>query len=207
MDGTKSMIKINYYAEYWKSSDDVRNLEVINCINKNIKSNLFNNIFIFSETAEDRIESPVHISSRITYQNIFDMNNDGINVLANADIEFDDTLKLAINIKNNEFYAITRYENNGLLHKYDDPYRGSDSQDVWIWKDPCKIKNANFNLGLPGCDNKIAYYAQQHNYILKNPALSIKTIHRHVTHSRPGSSSNLSKRLMPPYTLIEVSTI
>jgi hypothetical protein len=198
---------MNYYTEYWDCGNENRNFEVITCINKNITSNLFNNIFIYSEKEEKRLLQKPIITSRITYQYVFDNCIEGINVFSNSDIEFNETIKLAKNIKNDEFYALTRYEDNMRLHKFDDPYEGQDSQDVWIWKDACKIKNANFTLGLPGCDNKIAYFAVVDGYKIKNPSMAIKTYHKHVTNVRDGSSSDLSKRLPPPYALVPVSEI
>jgi hypothetical protein len=60
---------------------------------------------------------------------------------------------------------------------------------------------------LPGCDNKIAYLAEQYGYNLKNPSLSVITKHMHKTNNRSGSSSDLSKRIPPPYKLVPVSTI
>jgi len=198
---------MNYYVEYWDCGNEERNTEVIDCINTNIKSNFFKNIFIFSEKEEKRLLKQTIKSSRITYQYIFDNAVDGINIFCNSDMEFDETIKLAENINENEFYALTRYEDNMMLHKKDDPYKGYDSQDVWIWKDKCKIKNANFYLGLPGCDNKIAYYAESYGYNVKNPSLSIKTYHKHITNVRDGSSADLSKRLPPPYKLVPITEL
>lgn len=195
---------MNYYTEYWDCGNEERNLEVITCINKNIKCNLFEKIFIFSEKEEERLLEKTIKTTRITYQYVFDNCIEGINVFCNSDIEFDETIKLVKNIKNDEFYALTRYEDNGKLHKFDDPFEGQDSQDVWVWKDACKIKNANFYLGLHGCDNKIAYIASMHGYEVKNPSLSIKTHHKHLTNVRDGSSSDPSKRLPPPYRLVPI---
>ena len=198
---------MNYYVEYWDCGNEERNIEVIDCINRNIKSNFFKNIFIFSEKEEKRLLKQTILSKRITYQYIFDNAIDGINIFCNSDMEFDETIKLAENINENEFYALTRYEDDMMLHKNDDPYKGYDSQDVWIWKNKCKIKNANFYLGLPGCDNKIAYYAESYGYNIKNPSLSIKTYHKHITNVRDGSSADLSKRLPPPYKLLPIGKI
>ena len=198
---------MNYYVEYWDCGNEERNIEVIDCINRNIKSNFFKNIFIFSEKEEKRLLKQTILSKRITYQYIFDNAIDGINIFCNSDMEFDETIKLAENINENEFYALTRYEDDMMLHKNDDPYKGYDSQDVWIWKNKCKIKNANFYLGLPGCDNKIAYYAESYGYNVKNPSLSIKTYHKHITNIRDGSSADLSKRLPPPYKLLPITKL
>ena len=135
---------MNYYVEYWDCGNEERNIEVIDCINRNIKSNFFKNIFIFSEKEEKRLLKQTILSKRITYQYIFDNAIDGINIFCNSDMEFDETIKLAENINENEFYALTRYEDDMMLHKNDDPYKGYDSQDVWIWKNKCKIKTRNF---------------------------------------------------------------
>jgi hypothetical protein len=192
----------NYYVEYWDCGNQERNKEVIDCINSNIESDFFDNVFVFSSTNEVRIKSDIIKTTRITYQSIFDIDENGINILANSDIQFDESIKNISIIKDDEFYALTRYEADGKLHKYDDPYRGSDSQDVWIWKDRCKITNANYSLGIPGCDNKIAYDAHISGYSVKNPSMTIKTHHKHTTNSREGTSGSVKYRLDPPYKLV-----
>lgn len=198
---------MNYYVEYWDCGNEDRNTEVINCINNNIRSNLFDNIFIFSSKNEPRINSNIILRDRITYQFIFDFAKDGINILSNSDIEFDESIIEANKINHKEFYALTRYESDGKLHKHDDPYMGYDSQDSWIWKDKCTIIDANFFLGLPGCDNKIAYIAHKNGYHVRNPANTIKTYHKHKTNIRDGTSSNLKHRLSPPYSLVKIESL
>lgn len=200
----------NYYVEYWDCGNEDRNLEVINCINSNIDSGFFNNIFVFSSTMEDKIKCNIVIAPRITYQFIFETSNgihstlggEHINVLANSDILFDSSIKQCSTISSEDFLCLTRYESNGMLHKYNDPYKGSDSQDVWVWKNNCKIKNANYNLGIPGCDNKIAYDAALAGYNVKNPSMTIKTYHKHQTNNREGTSGSVKYRLDPPYKLV-----
>ena len=49
-------MNLNYYTEYWESLDDDRNTEVINCINQNIASKFFKNIFIFSNKKEFQMQ-------------------------------------------------------------------------------------------------------------------------------------------------------
>ena len=48
---------MNYYTEYFKSLNEDRNTEVINCINKNIASGFFNKFFIFSKENEIKINA------------------------------------------------------------------------------------------------------------------------------------------------------
>lgn len=203
----KKKNNINYFVEYWDCGDDERNKEVISTINANIDSNLFDNIFIFSSTEQSLFKIKTIQSQRITYQSIFNNSLDGINVLSNSDILFDDTIHLIQNMNDVDFFALTRYESNGLLHKYNDPYQGSDSQDVWVWKGKSKITDANFYLGVPGCDNKIAYIAYTSGYNVTNPSRSIKTHHKHKTEIRKGTSSDIVYRLNPPYKLVPVGDL
>ena len=200
---------LNYFVEYWDSGDDDRNKEVIDAINKNIESNLFDTVTVFSSNQEPKIKCDITPCDRISYQMVFDIAPSGVNILANSDISFDKTILKARDITYREFWALTRYEMDGTRHKHDDPYRGSDSQDVWIWKDKCLIKNATFNLGVAGCDNRIAAEAHLAGYDVLNPAESITTWHHHTTGLRPGSSNyNVTKVKIPqPYKLIEVGSL
>ena len=67
---------------------------------------------------------------------------------------FDQTLTQADSIKPKQIYALSRYDwLQGAWHLFNRP----DSQDAWIFHTPVKITNANFNLGVGGCDNKVAY--------------------------------------------------
>jgi hypothetical protein len=198
---------INYYTEYWESPDLDRNIEVINCINKNINSGFFDNFYIFSEKNEPRINCSLILGERKTYQEIFDKSIDGINVLACSDIEFDHSIKLAENINLFDFYALTKYENDGFLHKHYTKNSYSDSQDVWIWKNKSLIKNANFYIGTIAADNALAYIAEMSGYMVTNPCISIKVHHKHDIASRLGSSADESTRLKLPYKILQITEL
>ena len=202
-------MNMNYFVEYWDSGDPERNAEVIHAINSNIESGFFDTIHILSSTEEPKIKHEMTPCHRVSYQMIFDMSLSGVNILANSDIRFDKTILKAKDITYREFWALTRYELDGTRHKHDDPYRGSDSQDVWIWKDNCKISNATFHLGVAGCDNRIAAEAHIAGYDVLNPAESITTWHHHTTGTRTGSSNyNVTKVKIPqPYKLVEVGSL
>ena len=48
----------------------------------------------------------------------------------------------------------------------------TDSQDAWIFQTPMDtsvIKESNFYLGIPRCDNRIAYILFNNNYTVINP--------------------------------------
>ena len=202
-------MKMNYFVEDWDSRDNERNEEVIYAINSNITSGFFDTIHILSSSKEPRIKHELIPCDRVSYETVFNMSLPGVNILANSDIRFDKTILKAKDITYREFWALTRYELDGTRHKHDDPYKGSDSQDVWIWKDECKIENASFNLGVAGCDNRIAAEAFLAGYDVLNPAESITTWHHHTTGTRTGSSNyNVTKvRIPQPYKLIEVGSL
>lgn len=228
----------NLILSYWPSKVKSRFEEVNTCIKQNLTSEYFSNIIFFVHTEHNNIlqeflknieykknkpSIEVHVSNDDpSYQLFFDtinqkyQNLDYINILSNSDILFDDTIKLIDNIKNSEFYCLTRYENDKLhadaCLKWSDPKEGiipySDSQDVWIWRGENKIKNATeVFIGRPGCDNKIALKAFINNYVVSNPCLDVKTYHIHKTNIRDGTSQDISKRVKKPYLYIKPTNI
>lgn len=56
------------------------------------------------------------------------------------------------------------------------------SQDIWVFLGEIKIpESCDFTMGVSGCDNRIMYELNKVGYIIKNPAISIKTFHLHKT--------------------------
>lgn len=205
----------NLFLTYWSSPDVVRNKEVLDTININIKSGLFTNIHIFTEEDSkqdlkfNEINVKVIVGSRKTYQDIFNYSNElyssnnNINILANSDIEFDSSINLTENMSKEDFLALTRHNRvtNDLEYSFLTEY--SDSQDVWIWRGHNSLLECNFYLGVPGCDNKIAFHVFTQGYHIRNPSKSIKIYHNHLTESRPGSSKSLNMRVERPYVYLK----
>lgn len=223
-------MNINLFVSFWKSDSSIRNLEIIDTYIKNASIDIFHNIYIFieneldNEYLNDSIYSAIRVSAtktkihyivlneRVTYQLVFDFVSsissvNDINVLANSDILFDQSLLKVKNVLDETvFYCITRHELDGTLYwirntNINEIYIGS--QDVWIWKGICKINNANFYLGIQACDHKIAYLANQYGYSVKNPCLSIITTHNHKSNIRSGSSYDVKAKLNPPYLFLK----
>lgn len=210
----------NLLLTYWSSPDIARNKEVLDTISKNIELNVFNTITIFTEINSDKDinkfkskKVEIIVDSRKTYQDIFNYSNvifsssDCVNILANSDIEFDESINVAESISEKDFFALTRYDRNtnelqkGYLKDL------SDSQDVWIWRGFNFLQNCNFYLGIPGCDNKIAFNAFDGGYTVRNPSKTIKTYHNHLTESRTGTSKNLNMRIERPYCYLKPTHI
>jgi hypothetical protein len=210
----------NLFINYWSSSDTNRNKEVLDTIESNLKTNIFDKITIFTEidSVKDlnkfKNKCEIIVESRRMYQDIFDYCNTffssttDINVLANSDIEFDETIKLLNHITENDFIALTRY-NRPDNKIQESALKGniSDSQDVWCWKGKIRLIGCNYYLGIPGCDNKIAFNAFDQGYDVRNPSLSVITYHNHTTDSRTGTSKILNMRLERPYCFLKTTKL
>jgi hypothetical protein len=215
----------NLILNYWKSENEERSIEVDRCIKQNLESKLFDRlIFFVIDSQKDHLLSIFNnidygniqvkifnsFEPSITYQKIIDICNtvvgtEDVNILSNSDIVFDETIKLADMISTKEIYALTRYNDDILdWHVPPAPEYATDSQDVWIWKG-INVLNSEIPIymGVPGCDNRISYDFFISGYVVRNPCLSIKTHHVHKTNSRPGTSTDISKRIMYPYLFLK----
>jgi hypothetical protein len=199
---------VNLYTSFYQDRDAKRQKELLYCLNQNIKNPLIDNIFLI---VEGEVKLPVSgkliivNAERPTYRNFFDLVNDtvtsanDISIIANSDIYFNDTLA-QLDIKERQCVALSRWDKrkDGLrLHNE------RFSQDTWIFKG--KIRNVrfcDFYLGIPGCDNRIAYELNRAGYRLFNPATKIQSIHYHQTdlHNYDHNTPKIPK----PYLYINI---
>jgi hypothetical protein len=113
----------------------------------------------------------------------------GISVLANSDIYFDQSVSdLRKCITGPEkFLALSRYEKIGKdLQPHAKP---KWSQDVWGFHTdavfpPSLLKALEIPLGVPRCDNKVAYLFGVHGWQVYNPLRFVRSIHVHETQQR-----------------------
>lgn len=189
---------IHLFMPYFKASDGRRQAEFISCLQKNVSNPSITKIYLLiddkhlPEVSSEKIEV-ITISRRPTYQDWYKLTtekcNSGVSILANTDIYFDaSVVKLpGIFSTGKEFLALTRYEKIGedlALHK--NPHW---SQDVWAISARSAlpaplVKSLDFPMGVPRCDNKIAYLFAIHGFKVFNPCQIIKTIHLHESQVR-----------------------
>jgi hypothetical protein len=176
---------VNLYTSYYQDKNPKRQKELLYCLKKNIENPLIDNIFLI---VEGEVKLPINgkliiiEANRPTYRNFFDLINDtvtspnDISILANTDIYFNDTLQL-IDLREKQCIALSRWDKRkDGLRLHNERY----SQDTWIFKG--KIRNVrfcDFFMGIPGCDNRIAYELNRAGYRLFNPANAIQSIHYH----------------------------
>lgn len=119
--------------------------------------------------------------------------------IANSDIYFDETLLLAYKMEPLECYALSRWDvksDGSVKH-----HAVHDSQDVWIFESQPTVKGADYYLGLPGCDNRLAHDLTVSGFDVKNPSMSIKPYHVHASSHRTYTVEHI---IPPPYRMIRV---
>lgn len=100
---------------------------------------------------------------------------DDVNILANLDIYFDETIELVNRIQSHECFALTRWD---IIDGVPVFFNRGDSQDCWIFRGAPPDVEAGFEMGRVGCDNVIAEILNLKRP-LRNPSLSIKALHIH----------------------------
>jgi hypothetical protein len=144
------------------------------------------------------------LDGRPTFKEFFDYVNThcdekDINIISNTDIYFDESLRLARGITPDECFALSRWDLIGdgkVKH-----FNRWDSQDCWIFRGKIKeVKNCDFTMGVPGCDNAIADRLAKAGYVVINPSLDIKTYHLHL--SRIFTYNSGTKRIPEPYKMV-----
>lgn len=208
--------------QFYIDKNEDRQKEILKCLKLNVFNNSINKIYLLNErvyTKEELgIESDkiiqVNINKRLSYKDVFnfveDYNINAFIILSNSDIFFNKSLEelKKMNIINNKnILALNRYDYTGEKYLTDCKLFDNgrpDSQDTWIFHSTNNIDKQhreifNFNLGKPGCDNKICYLFNLLNYKCYNEPTIIKTFHMHNVLSRNYTSTD---KILKPYTAI-----
>jgi hypothetical protein len=172
--------------------------------------------FCMKQNRENRfIDRIYEIYGRPSYRDYFKKINevtteDDINIIANADIFFDETIIFAENMRHNNCYLLSRWDIKSIkpfeAHVYNQP----GSQDVWMFRGKVRdIKYCDFPLGKMGCDNRIARELHVAGYALVNCAYTIRSYHYHLTEIRTYDQSirNAQTVVPPPYQYVSLSAL
>jgi len=200
---------VNLFTSIYTDKSPIRQKELIYCLNKNINNAHIDKIYLF---VDGEVELPnsdklvIIPFQRPTYRDFFNLIDrtvtarEDISMVANTDIYFNHTLsQLALNER--QCIALSRWDDKiGGLKLHNERF----SQDVWIFRG--KMRNVNFCdffLGIPGCDNRIAYELHSAGYALYNPATRIQAIHYHRSdlHNYDGRTLKIQR----PYLFIPVT--
>lgn len=113
-------------------------------------------------------------------------------VIANSDISFDASLAVAGQLVETPatLLALTRWDDDtapSMEGRIDTAtWRFySQSQDAWVFRaGSLPAFDADFQLGIPRCENRLAFEAARAGVVVRNPALSIRARHHHATNLR-----------------------
>lgn len=175
------MKNINVFTNFYSSPSKDRNLELENCLFRNCKDK---NINLIAIESENRLEFNDFFKAIENYGD-----NNGINIICNSDIYFDDSILLTKKMSQNHVYALNRWDvipSGVSVH-----YRMLGSADVWVFNGIPKNIKGNQGLGIWGCDGRIGYEIVKAGYELFNPSNSIKTLHYHISNIRNYTYKNI----------------
>ena len=162
---------LNLFIQVYKSDNYERQKELDECYLINHKSKFFHKVLTITE--------------RLTFKQMFELSNeypDCINIFANSDIYFNETILQSRYIKENTCWALSRWDINDkgmAVH-----FNRNDSQDVWAFNGVVKRVNSDFNFGVAGCDNRVAHDLKQAGYQVLNPSKSVHALHLHNSNIR-----------------------
>ena len=190
LKGEFELKRINLFVQVYQSNNIERQKELDTCLEINKSLNV-NGVPYFNI---------IQINDRLTFKQMFEMTKqypNDINIIANSDIYFDETILHVRWLKKRECFALSRWDYNegkAIL------FNRRDSQDAWCFNGPVPEDIGDYFLGIPGCDNKIAYELMNHGYSILNPSKSIHAIHLHNTEFRTYNAK--TERVPEPYHFI-----
>jgi hypothetical protein len=190
---------------WFLSKDADRNKDFYHCLEMNIKNKHITKIIMLCEdnlNIDNKKITKIKSSRAKIKDCLIHANKEGINIIANLDIYFDETIKYINQISENECYALSRYD---LINEELVPFHRRDSQDSWVFKYK-KLNNSvgDYYLGLPGSDSRLCFELSKY-YEITNPCKTIKSVHVHCNGSRwPEKRKYTEKeRLIGAYRYVE----
>jgi hypothetical protein len=213
--------KINIFYQFFIHPVKERYYEIAKCLEFNAKNKYISKIYLLNERIYTQQELGVDsdkiiqidIQKRVKFKDVFNYihenNIQGYNIIINADIFFDETIKRLFTSDihmSKKTYALLRYEyiEGKKLNKCKLFGHRGDSQDTWIIHSNFSIGKKesrvfDFEFGKPGCDNKMIYLMTVLGFEVLNDPEYIKSYHFHNTNIRNYSSND---RVLPPYEII-----
>lgn len=173
-------------------------------INEKDVESLQSVLFKVSNSLFDKITLVIG-EGRPTYNDFFKIcDNKGddntIHILLNSDIYIEkDSTVLFNGIAPGVVWALSRWDqlHSGKLALFN----RRDSQDVWAWRGRIdRIEGADFHIGVPGCDNRIARLFVDAGFLVQNPSMTVKCIHMHQSQKR---NYDRSQTVPPPYHFVQ----
>jgi hypothetical protein len=174
------------FHECYSSPDPARAAELTQVRDRNAAAGVFEEIVPVAEEGRRSFADLFSLAARRFPGRVC--------VVANADIAFDASLTAATDLfgrfKRPLLVALTRWDDPSgpSMEGRVDPGRWrfySQSQDAWVFRaGELPAFEAGFTLGIPACENRLAYEAYRAGIAVVNPALSIRSWHHHASGTR-----------------------
>lgn len=184
------------YVSHWTPPTDDRRREIDECLRRNIDCPAIDRIVLLAQSTEDHrasvpqssklvwLELPPDVQ-RPRYSDFFQAVNSytttpwDLNIVANADVFFDETLNLLKPL--NLFgvcIALSRWE---WKNDHAASVAYENSQDCWIFQGPIRplTEQIDFPIGIYGCDWRIAWILRHNDYVLVNVPYDVRHYHIH----------------------------
>lgn len=172
--GEYELKKINLFVQVYNAENLARQKELDTCLKINKELNVNGVPYL----------NVIEIKERLTFAQMFELTKEypnDINIIANSDIYFNETILQTRFMDAKDCYALTRWDyGHGKAVLF---YR-KDSQDVWVFNGVANVNGGNYHLGKAGCDNRIAKEILDSGYSISNPSKSIHAIHLHESNYR-----------------------
>mgnify|MGYP007072033903 CR=1 FL=1 len=202
---------------YWPENKE-RRAELTQCLHENVESPEVRKIVLFSETMEGLDENTLASSkiiikpaaSRPTFKSLVmyasgNFENNRIAII-NNDISFKHFKNFKPDIET--VYCISRYEIEDDSAIWFDDYQQTNgsskshsaSQDAWLFQSGIKLRGGGFCLGIPGCDNRIAWLFKESGNTVINNGKKICLVHRHESQIRNRSGESIPS----PYLFLDI---
>lgn len=186
-----ALFMINLYTCTYRESDHERAKELSRCLELNKMA--------FDRVVEIDGERPA-FDKIFRYVNAATGDSD-LNIVANSDIYFEkpDLAMIDTALEVGQVFALTRWD--AITGEF---FGRSDSQDSWCFRGRIGKIAADFVIGRPGCDNKLAWLLRESGYVVTNPSLSIRSWHLHQSGERKWWGE---PPVPPPYLRLEPTGI
>lgn len=190
------LLRLNLFLPWYTPRDPERAEELRQCVDRNIDNPLIASVtlLIDDDTVPHRSGPGLHVvrlPRRPSYRDWVETAArhcpGQIAILANSDIHFDGSIARLYNLFARDpeaFVALSRFDQQGeALVPHPNPHW---SQDTWAFipqaATPARLaRRTDIPLGVPRCDNHIAYVFATEGYTVYNPFPFVRSIHVHET--------------------------
>jgi hypothetical protein len=179
-------------AALYQEPSSVRSAELAECLRRNCENPCVDEVHVLLEDdGVPGLDHPklrtIRHGRRLTFRDAFAYASAHLRgkrvILANTDIYFDRSLaRLEGYPLANRLLCLSRWDvkPDGSSSYFDFGH----SQDAWIFESPLREFSCNWHLGIPGCDNRLTYEAEQAGLEVLNPSRSIRAHHLHLSNVR-----------------------